>query len=377
MKKSTSITSTRCTPSDTRSLRKSSSVQIMKRNKKGRFLFDRENRCNSHCKVKSLWTSSKERNYSQDDSEVSKLKLRRPYYKAQELDLGIFEIAMSREIRPDFLQNLTHFHKSRHYDIYHGVLTGRKNMDVVVKQYFENDPISESSIREELNILNHLSHQNIVYLRAWTILTTPYRLIYDSMNRNLIKHLQTNAGSWQDVVDMAGQIANGLVYLEEEGIIHGNLQAKHIFVMDRPPFCPLVKIGGFRKAKRLAYGESEIYGDVMTPVQTEYAAPEVIRERRFSAKSDIWSYGVVIYEILTKGDRLYPKIKTGDELYRWLEAGNRLERPATSDDIAYNTTRCLVPSPQKAEVDDVHMERIEASKKESNLLSIRKTQLKH
>ena len=120
---------------------------------------------------------------------------------------------------------------------------------------------------------------------------------------------------------MAGQIANGLIYLEEEGIVHGNLQAKHIFVMDRLPFCPLVKvhlyltfdfdfsnvqIGGFRKAKRLEYGESEIYGDVMAPVQNEYAAPEVIRERRFSAKSDIWSYGVVIYEILTKGDRLYP-----------------------------------------------------------------------
>ena len=62
------------------------------------------------------------------------------------------------------------------------------------------------------------------------------------MSRNLIKHLQTNTGSWQDIVDMAGQIANGLIYLEEEGIIHGNLQAKHIFVMDRLPFCPLVKV---------------------------------------------------------------------------------------------------------------------------------------
>ena len=79
-------------------------------------------------------------------------------------------------------------------------------------------------------------------MRAWTILTPPYRLIYDSMSRNLIKHLQTNTGSWQDIVDMAGQIANGLIYLEEEGIIHGNLQAKHIFVMDRLPFCPLVKV---------------------------------------------------------------------------------------------------------------------------------------
>ncbi|PAV56423.1 hypothetical protein WR25_12687 [Diploscapter pachys] len=306
-------------------------------NEHGEFVFHAENR--NFPALSLLIDFHYERNYSQDESEVSELKLQKPYHKAQELDLGIYEIAMSREIRPDFLPNLTHFHKSRHYDIYSGVLTGRKNMDVVVKQCFEDDPISESSIREELNILNHISHQNIVYLRAWTILTPPYRLVYDSMNRNLIKHLQTNAGSWQDVVDMAGQIANGLVYLEEEGIIHGNLQAKHIFVMDRPPFCPLVKIGGFRKAKRLAYGESEIYGDVMTPVQTEYAAPEVIRERRFSAKSDIWSYGVVIYEILTKGDRLYPKIKTGDELYRWLEAGNRLERPATSDDITYNTIR--------------------------------------
>ena len=89
-----------------------------------------------------------ERNYSQDDGEVSRLKLQRPYHRAQELDLGIYEIAMTREIRPEFLQNLTHVHKSRYYDIYHGVLTGRKKMDVVVKQCFEDDPISESSIRE-------------------------------------------------------------------------------------------------------------------------------------------------------------------------------------------------------------------------------------
>ena len=96
----------------------------------------------------STWKKLSEHNYSQNSREVSRLKLQRPYHKAQEVDLGIYEIPISREIRPEFLQNLTHVHKSRYYDIYHGVLTGRKKMDVVVKQCFEDDPISESSIRE-------------------------------------------------------------------------------------------------------------------------------------------------------------------------------------------------------------------------------------
>ncbi|XP_078362112.1 uncharacterized protein LOC144646406 isoform X2 [Oculina patagonica] len=144
----------------------------------------------------------------------------------------------------------------------------------------------------------------------------------------------------QDMMSFSWQIAKGMQYLSGKGIVHRNLAARNVLVCNNK----LVKVANFGVARStLGQNVYHVTGQHKLPVK--WMSPEAINDGVFTTKSDVWSYGVVLWEIATLGGFPYPGV-TKKELIRLLKSGYRMEKPDTCSEEFYQLlTRCWTDSP--------------------------------
>uniref|UniRef100_A0A1I7YI02 Protein kinase domain-containing protein n=1 Tax=Steinernema glaseri TaxID=37863 RepID=A0A1I7YI02_9BILA len=132
----------------------------------------------------------------------------------------------------------------------------------------------------------------------------------------------------QQLIRFAFQICIGLEYLASQKILHRDLNAKHVLVTADDS----VKIGQFRHATSAANHSKSLERTDVNALR--WMSPEVLRAQHFSNASDVWSMGVVFYEIFSVGGFPYANISNCD-LLDLLDQGHRLERPPNSPDDLY------------------------------------------
>ncbi|XP_068726363.1 platelet-derived growth factor receptor alpha-like [Montipora capricornis] len=131
-----------------------------------------------------------------------------------------------------------------------------------------------------------------------------------------------------DPVKLAWQVARGMTYLSQKGLVHRDLAARNILVGHGKK----VKIGDFGLMRHLYH---EVYKvDTGKKLPVKWMAPESLFEEIFTTKSDVWSYGVVLWEIATLGGSPYALMKN-KQLLENLKAGYRLEKPDMCTDPVY------------------------------------------
>ncbi|XP_069107920.1 epidermal growth factor receptor-like isoform X3 [Argopecten irradians] len=133
------------------------------------------------------------------------------------------------------------------------------------------------------------------------------------------KHKE-NIGS-KVLLNWCTQIAKGMAYLEERDIVHRDLAARNVLVQSPGQ----VKITDFGLAKLLDYNEDE-YHAAGGKMPIKWLALECIQHRIFTHKSDVWSYGVTVWELFTYGQRPYENVRARD-VPDLLEKGERLPQP--------------------------------------------------
>ncbi|KAJ8017249.1 hypothetical protein DPEC_G00015840 [Dallia pectoralis] len=224
-------------------------------------------------------------------------------------------------------------------DVHRGMW--KKRINVAIK-ILKNDSVNDQEFQREVQILKKIRHRHLISLFAICTSSAPFYIITELMEKgNLLNVLRNPEGSelrLMSLVDMAAQVTDGMAYLEQLNSIHRDLAARNVLVGENF-ICKVADFGLARVIKEPFY-ES---GDKKIPYK--WSAPEAISHGRFSNKSDVWSFGILLWEMLTYGGVPYPGLNNS-EVYRHIIAGYRMPAPEKCPDSIYKLMlRCWSDSP--------------------------------
>lgn len=176
----------------------------------------------------------------------------------------------------------------------------------------------------EAYIMASVDHPNLLQLLA-VCMTSQVMLVTQLMPLGcLLDFVRTNRDKICSklLLSWCAQIARGMAYLEEKRLVHRDLAARNVLV--QTPAC--IKITDFGLAKLLDINEEE-YKAAGGKMPIKWLALECIQHRIFTHKSDVWAFGVTVWELLTFGGKPYDNVPAR-EVPELLEKGDRLPQPS-------------------------------------------------
>ena len=191
---------------------------------------------------------------------------------------------------------------------------------VMIKTSIATNIIQETFL-EEASILGKFYHKNIISLYGVCTESYPFYVVTEPINQNLGNHVNMNKATPAELVDIAIQVVDGMIYLGEQDYIHCNLRAENILVGDHNT----VKITNFQRAQHLN-GNKYWTVEKGTKLAIRWTAPEGLALNRLSIKSDVWSFGVLLWELVTKGDLPYRGM-TNKEVCELVSKGDHIYIP--------------------------------------------------
>ncbi|XP_030830511.1 receptor tyrosine-protein kinase erbB-4 isoform X4 [Strongylocentrotus purpuratus] len=194
---------------------------------------------------------------------------------------------------------------------------------VAIKALREVSPHAAEELLEEAKVMASVDHPCLLRLLCVCIaqnMTLITQLMPLGAILDYVRQHKEQIGS-HHLLNWSFQIAKGMVYLEEKHLIHRDLAARNVLVQSPAQ----VKITDFGLAKFLEVDSNE-YKAQGGKMPIKWLALECIQFRRFSHKSDVWSFGVTLWELMTFGGKPYEGVKAR-EVPELLERGERLPQP--------------------------------------------------
>ncbi|KFB44233.1 vascular endothelial growth factor receptor [Anopheles sinensis] len=147
-----------------------------------------------------------------------------------------------------------------------------------------------------------------------------------------------------DLICWAAQVANGMAYLADRNVVHGDLAARNVLLC----YDNVVKIGDFGLAHIVEVPGQSFKRTNDRPLPVKWLALESLIEHVFSTKSDVWAYGVMLWEFFSLGATPYPDISANECFLSRIRDGYRMEKPKyASEEIFDHMITCWYVNPQR------------------------------
>uniref|UniRef100_A0A8C2N4Y8 Ephrin type-A receptor 2 n=1 Tax=Capra hircus TaxID=9925 RepID=A0A8C2N4Y8_CAPHI len=221
-------------------------------------------------------------------------------------------------------------------EVYKGTLkaSGKKEVPVAIKTlkagYTEKQRVDFLS---EASIMGQFSHHNIIRLEGVVSKYKPLMIITEYMeNGALDKFLREKDGEFSvlQLVGMLRGVAAGMKYLANMSYVHRDLAARNILVNSNL----VCKVSDFGLSRVLEDDPEATYTTSGGKIPIRWTAPEAISYRKFTSASDVWSYGIVMWEVMTYGERPYWEL-SNHEVMKAISDGFRLPAPMDCPSAIY------------------------------------------
>uniref|UniRef100_A0A4W4EAB8 Ephrin type-A receptor 7 n=1 Tax=Electrophorus electricus TaxID=8005 RepID=A0A4W4EAB8_ELEEL len=205
-------------------------------------------------------------------------------------------------------------------------LPGKRDVPVAIKTLKVG--YTEKQRRDflcEASIMGQFDHPNVVHLEGVVTRGKPVMIVIEYMeNGALDAFLRKHDGQFTviQLVGMLRGIAAGMRYLSDMGYVHRDLAARNILVNSNL----VCKVSDFGLSRVIEDDPEAVYTTTGGKIPVRWTATEAIQYRKFTSASDVWSYGIVMWEVMSYGERPYWDMSNQDVI-KAIEEGYRLPAP--------------------------------------------------
>ncbi|EGK97350.1 AGAP003986-PB [Anopheles gambiae str. PEST] len=220
------------------------------------------------------------------------------------------------EIKMEDLQLKENIGKGEFGDVMLGIMKGEK----VAVKVLKDAGRASNKFLAEAGVMTTLEHENLVKFIGLVFHDKYIYLVTEYMSKgSLVDYLRSRGRqhiSRKDQINFAYDTCCGMEYLETKKVIHRDLAARNVLISED---C-VAKVSDFGLAR------DERYTGDSSKLPIKWTAPEALKEGKFSNKTDMWSFGILLWEIYSFGRVPYPRIPLAD-VVKHVGSGYKMEAP--------------------------------------------------
>ncbi|XP_075369211.1 tyrosine-protein kinase BTK isoform X2 [Mycteria americana] len=206
----------------------------------------------------------------------------------------------------------------------------RGQYNVAIKMIREGS-MSEDEFIDEAKVMMNLSHEKLVQLYGVCTKQRPIFIITEYMaNGCLLNFLRETRRRFQpaELLEMCKDVCEAMEYLESKQFLHRDLAARNCLVNDQG----IVKVSDFGLSRYVL--DDEYTSSMGSKFPVRWSPPEVLLYSKFSSKSDVWAFGVLMWEVYSLGKMPYERFNNSETTEHVIQ-GLRLYRPQQASERVY------------------------------------------